>query len=375
MPREDKSKELLEVLIREAIETALVESVSDSTVYKAFIEPFTDVFKTAQHSVEKIMATTISELGTLAKGVAFTLIPFIKPDAGSIGAMARQDRERLLGKLGTIDSKFQDVIQRNWHAFNNPDMMTALFLMHPQVFIGGKLALQAPELALQVLSSLTGGNQTVERILKGYQEMRAGPGGRAAQAWGSTSSWDTSMSGPGGYSDYADYGMVEEQQQTQQAQPPQAPPPQQKQPPPAQQQARPKQDPKTWAVAQIKTLLANPQIRQQIAKSPVTKTMQTEAVNQIVNAAKKFLGGLTMQTVKTKAGQKYHEAVEQFKQKLPEEEQKKDFENDPKFQQAVLKNIKDAMKPAFIAQLQSLIKANPTATGVVNKGIQQIQQM
>ena len=372
MPREDKNKELLEALIREAVETALVESVADATVYKAFIEPFTDIFKTAQHGVEKIMATTISELGTLAKGVAFTLIPFIKPDAGSIGAMARQDRERLLGKLGNIDNKFQDVIQRNWHAFNNPDMMSALFLMHPQLFIGGKLALQAPELALQVLSSLTAGSPAVERILKGYQEMRAGPGGRAAQAWGSTSSWDTSMGGPGGYSDYADYGMFEEQQQVQQPPTPQQPQQQQQQP---QQPARPKQDPKKWASAQIKALLANPQVRQQIAKSPVTKAMQGEAVNQVVNAAKKFLGGLTMQTVKAKAGQKYHEAVEQFKKKLPPEEQKRDFENDPKFQQAVLKNIKDAMKPAFIAQLQSLIKANPAATGVVNKGIQQTQQM
>jgi len=365
MLKEDKNKELLEALIREAIETALMESVADSTVYKAFIEPFTDIFKTAQHGVEKIMATTISELGTLAKGVAFTLIPFIKPDAGSIGAMARQDRERLLGKLGNIDNKFQDVIQRNWHAFNNPDMMTTLFLMHPQIFLGGKLALQAPELALQILSSLTGGNQTVERILKSYQEMRAGPGGPAAQTWGSTSSWDTSMGGPGGYSDYADYGMFEEQVPQQ----PQRPNPQQKQ------SVRPKQDPKTWAVAQIKSLLVNPQIRQQIAKSPVTKIMQTEAINQVVNAAKNFLGNLTIQTIKSKTGQKYHEAVEQFKQKLPPEEQKKDFENDPKFQQAVLKNIKDAMKPAFIAQLQSLIKANPAATGIINKGIQQVQQM
>jgi hypothetical protein len=241
--------------------------------------------------------------------------------------------------------------------------------MHPQLFIGGKLALQAPELALQVLSSLTGGSPAVERILKGYQEMRAGPGGRAAQAWGSTSSWDTSMQGPGGYSDYADYGLEEQQQQAQQ-QPPAPQQQQQKQP-----ASRPKQDPKKWASAQIKALLANPQIRQQIAKSPVTRAMQGEAVNQIVNAAKKFLGELTMQTVKAKAGQKYHDAVEQFKEKLPPEEQKKDFENDPKFQQAVLKNIKDAMKPAFIAQLQSLIKANPAATGIVNKGIQQIQQM
>lgn len=378
--KKQQEKLLLEKLIAEIVKESLIKEQYDyrhDMLYQAFIEPFTDIWKTAQHGAEKIIATASGETKTLAKQLAFLLIPFIKPDAGSLKNMAAQDRQRMAGRLGQIDNKFKDVLDRNWKAFNNPDLWGTLFLMHPQLAIAQKIGVAAPELALELLSTLTGGNESVERILNSYRQMRTG-GGRVTstpyQADYSQYQGD-SMWGQ----DYAgDYGgsLEEQQQQQQPAQPPQRTqqptqqaPTQQAQP----QQQGQQQNPKLWARQQINALLKDPTIRKQMTSSRLAKAMQGEAVRYIVQAAKKDLN-INFQQIKAKAGADFPKLLKQLEAKLGPEVIK-NIETNPEMQKQIVTEIKNLLKPAYIKQLQTLLKTNPAASQAVNKGIQQIQSI
>jgi len=373
--KNEMNRRLLEILVRETVmETARTSNAgrkspgdaslqkeqtdySQDMLYKAFIEPFTDIWKTAQHGAEKVMATAGGELGILAKQLAFLLVPFIKPEAGSLSAMAAQDRQKMAGRLSHIDDKFKDVLDRNWQAFNNPDVWGTLFLLHPQLAIGQKIASKAPEVALELLSVLTGGSEAVESILKSYRNMRTG-GGRVAYAQHQT---DYSQSS-GGYGDYGgDYGAFQEQVAA-----PAAPAQQQ-------QQQKPPTDPNTWARQQIAVLLKDPNIKKQISSSKVGRAMQGEAIGYILQAAKKDLG-FDFSQLKAKAGSNFPKILSELEKKLGKEAVSK-IETDQNLQKKVVADIKGMLKPAYIKQLQSLVHINPAASGMVNKAIQQIQAL
>lgn len=346
---------------------------TNDNLYKAFIEPFTDVLKTAQHSVEKVAATAGGELGILVKQLAFLLMPFVKPDAGSLSKMAAQDRQKMAGRLSQIDDKFKDVLDRNWQAFNNPDVWGTLFLLHPQLAIGQKIAAKAPEVALELLSTLTGGSEAVESILKSYRNMRTG-GGRVTTTQYSA---DYTQSG-GGYSDYdggwGDYGAFQEQvQQPAAPQPAQQPPAQQPQAPAPGAQAAPPPNPDAWARQQIAALLKDPNVKKQISTSKIGRAMQGEAVNYILQAAKKDLA-FDFAQLKTKAGGNFQKILSDLEKKVGKEAVEK-IETDQNLQKKVVADIKSILKPVYVKQLQSLLKMNPAASGLVNKAIQQIQAL
>ena len=387
-----RQRQLLEVFIEEAVDEALKDKIlyeqqnySGDMLYKAFAEPFTDIFKTAQHSAEKIFATASSEAGTLAKQLAFLLIPFIKPDAGSLKNMAAQDRQKMASRLGQIDGKFKDVIDRNWKAFNNPDVWGTLFLMHPQLAIAQKLSVKAPEVALELLSTLTGGNESVERILNSYRQMRTGGG-----AGGPSTPYQADYSQYQGYSQWGqeggggDYGGIDEQQQPQAAPQParaqqptiqQTPVQQASQPAaqPQQAQQQPKQpgNVKTWAQQQVLKLLKDPTVKKQMATSKIAKAMQAEAVRYIINAAKKDLN-LNFGQIKAKAGGDFARMLGELEKKLGPETTK-NIETNPEMQKKVVDEVKALLKPAYIKQLEALLEVNPAARPAVIKGIQQIQ--
>ena len=382
-PRKLNEKKLLELLVRETVKEVLSEQVdySNDLMYKAFVQPFTDIFKTAQHGLESISATAIGETKTLAKALAFTAIPFIKPEAGSIMKMGSQDRNATKEKLSQIDSNFGDVLDRNWQMLNNPDVWGTLFFLHPQLAIGSKIATHAPEVALELLSTLTGGSQAVESVLSSYKKMKVG--GRDMNK----GSYSPDYSHYGGQDmwggDGGDGGAFQEQVQPQQppAQQPPAQQPQQTPPPPAQQAQQPTQpqrpqvDPDRWAKAQIQKLLGSPEIERQIASSPITRKMQQMAINVIVQAAVKDLGAITFQKIQSAAGGKLKAAVEELKKKLPPEQQNQDLISSPELQKMIVANVKQALKPAYVKQLQTLIQTNRGAAPLVNKAIQQVQKL
>lgn len=349
--KQDRTKKLLEELIEEAVLEVLLKEQTDfsnDVLYKAFVEPFADIVQTAQHGAEKIVATATGEAKLLAKQLAWLLVPFLNPDAGSLKNMTAQERNKIAQRLSGIDDKFKDVLDRNWQAFNNPDVWGTLFLMHPQLAIAQKLAVKAPEVALELLSVLTGGSEAVEAILKSYRQMRTG-GGRVQYSQHQTgygdaqggSSWDDSY--------YGDYGGIYEQDQ-----------------------AGKKIDPESWLRKQVAALVNRPDVKKQIAASPITRAMQGEAINHIVRAATKDLG-FDFAQLKTKLGANYDKAIQTIKAKLGDDSS--DIESNAELQKKVVAEIKTLLKPAYIKQLQTLLQTNPNAKRLVDQAIQKVNAL
>jgi len=356
-------KRLLEELVRKTIEEALLAEQTDfsnDVLYKAFVEPFTDIIATAAHGVEKISATAQGEAKLLVKQLAFLFIPFIKPEAGSLRAMAAQDRQKMAARLGEIDGQFKDVLDRNWQAFNNPDVWGTLFLLHPQAAIAQKMVSKAPEVALELLGVLTGGSEAVASILKSYRDMKTGGGRVTTRQHSSEYGYDS-----GGYADMGDlggdYGGIWEQRA-----PVQTPTPKQ-----APQAPQTKQNPEAWLRSQLAGLLRRPDIKKQIAGSKVARAMQGEAVNYIVRAAVKDLS-FNFPQMKAKLGANYQKAISSLGKGETDDKILADIEKDQELQKKIVATVKDMLKPAYVRQLETLLTVNPAAKPMVTQAIQKI---
>lgn len=383
MNNEQSGKKLLENLIRAMVQEELIFEQLDyksNVVYKAFLEPFSDVLQTAAHGVETVSARILGETKLLAKQLAFLFLPFLNPDAGSISNMTAQERQKIASKLSSIDGKFKDVLDRNWQAFNNPDVWGTFFLLYPQAAITQKLLSKAPEAALELLEVLTGGSETVSRLLQGYRNLRTGGPGR-----GSHQSGGGYENGGGGYADdyslgdYGDYAGLFEQnppaqvQRTAPQQSQQVPQPITQNVPRPQAQNAQRPNPETWLKTQLNGLLRQPEIARQINASPITKAMQAEAVSYIVRAAQKDLS-FSFADLKQKLGSNYEKAISKMAG-APIEEIKKELESNQDLQKKVVADIKALLKPAYIRQLQSLLKVNPQAKQAVAQAVQKVNSL
>lgn len=369
------AKKYLDSLIKEAVEDLLFEDYvsnifTQNPLYKTFIEPFTDILKTAQHGAEKIMATTIGETKLLAKQLAFLFLPFLNPAAGSLNNMAAQDRKKIADRLSSIDEKFGDVLNRNWSTFNNPDVWGTLFLMHPQLAISQKLLVKAPEVALELLSVLTGNSEAVENILKSYKRMKMGKGGNNSNWSRGSLNYDSyNLQGYDTYDYYDDYGIYEQKNSNlnnfgHRLQP-QFSAPQQKKENIA--------NPEIWLKNQIINLLKKPEIQKQITNSKIAKAMQAEAINYIVKAAQQDLN-FNFNDLKTRLGSNYKKIIEMVKAKILNSENI-DIEKDINLQKKIVAEIKALLKPAYIKQLQSILDLNPNAKQLIDKAIQKINSI
>lgn len=366
MSNERNAKKLLEELIRRTVAEALIMEqggdVMSSTAYKAFIEPFTDIVATAAHGVERISARVIGETALLAKQLAFLFMPFFDPDAGSLKNMTSQERQKIASKLSSIDGEFKNVLDRNWTIFNDPDVWGTLFLLNPQAAISAKLVSKAPEVALELLQVFTGGSEAVSSVLQGYRNLKTG-GGRVV-ASSHHGSFDNSSSGYGDYAgdlggDYA--GVFQEQTQAQ--------------PPPiaAPQQPQPQTNPETWLRSQLSGLLRRPDIQQSINNSKLTRAMQGQGVQHIVQAAQKDLS-FSFEDLKRRLGPNYQKALASI-QGNEKEEVMKELESNSELQKKIVTDMKALLKPAYVRQLQSLLNINPKARQVVAQAIQKVNAL
>lgn len=116
---------------------------------KAFVEPFTDVFKTAVAGAKKIT----SDIGTLMRvvfeGAVSAIIPGISADYQAI--FDRRDE-----KMAKLESEYADVFERTDAALQDDAKLLA-FMANPAVFLAGSAALKAPAATKELLSVATGG--------------------------------------------------------------------------------------------------------------------------------------------------------------------------------------------------------------------------
>ena len=146
-------KQLEEALLREYIRNSLVvessEGVTGSGLYKAFIQPFTDVLKTAVGKTKEITRSAATLLNVSFRTIATTLIPGLRSRYSKIFEKEKQDIE-------AIRSKYKDVYDRTDNAFGSDTKLLA-FMASPAVTMGVFAAKAAPGATKELLSAITGG--------------------------------------------------------------------------------------------------------------------------------------------------------------------------------------------------------------------------
>ncbi len=134
---------------------------SDDELYKIFVKPFTDVVDTAVGKTKEISQKAQTVMKVAFEAVATSLIPVLKDSYGEIFAHEQKAMEKIKGE-------YEDVYKSNWDAFKDHDVMFLSFCCDPAKFITGQLVKKSPDIAIGMISALTGG--TVDGYLDKVKE-------------------------------------------------------------------------------------------------------------------------------------------------------------------------------------------------------------
>ena len=116
---------------------------------KAFVEPFTDIFKTAVAGTKKITTDIATLMRVVFDGAVAAIVPGISADYQAI--FDRRD-----GKMAKIESEYADVFERTNAALQD-DAKLLGFMVNPAIFLASSAALKAPTATKELLSIATGG--------------------------------------------------------------------------------------------------------------------------------------------------------------------------------------------------------------------------
>lgn len=129
------------------------------SLLKIFVEPFTDVLKTAKAGVEQISATTRAGLKIALEAAVSTVVPVFIADFKKIF-----DKEK--DELRKIKEKYRDVFERTDKALANDEVLIWSFLMNPTAVITAKTLKAAPEAALEIFKVLAGRSPELLKYLE-----------------------------------------------------------------------------------------------------------------------------------------------------------------------------------------------------------------
>lgn len=381
----DASKRRLEILIEALVEQHIrnlkegEDIVAQDPLIKIFITPFTDVIRTAKGELEKNVAITTSTIKNLAKQAAVLAIPFFA--ASEIKEIQERANRELEERLKQINSRYADVLKRNWDTVRGRDVWGITFMLDPSFGIAEKFILRAPYAALGVLEILTGGHPGVTKAKEQARKLvqHVTPSylssvGASATYGGGGGAWS------GEYGGWGDFGggfgesvskkrlaISEQQTQAPQAQPQQVSAkltPQQQ----AQIEAVKKQ-----VAAMVQNLKASPAIKQALQQSPVVKELQAGALEAIISVMQPVLAARTYEQIKQAIGPEFTKYEQEYMKTIPEE-----IKQDPvrlkEFQQQMVPSLKEVYKSMMIQQLQRLSKQHPSIAKPMDHLIQQISK-
>lgn len=114
-------------LLREYI-THVLEEESKETLYNTFVSPFTDVFKTAQASIESVSAHAKAAFKIFMKRIKPRILSVVNQSYDEIFREAKQ-------RVQEVKSKHADVFRATDAALSD-DARVVAFMMNPEVFLG-----------------------------------------------------------------------------------------------------------------------------------------------------------------------------------------------------------------------------------------------
>jgi hypothetical protein len=123
---------------------------SGKDLYHIFIEPFTDVVKTAAGKGKEISQKAQTLGKVVFETIATTLIPVLTDSYKEIFEHEQQEIDK-------IRKEYDEVYQSNWDAFKDNDVLTVAFFYSPAALLTTQFARKSPLVVSSLLSVLSGG--------------------------------------------------------------------------------------------------------------------------------------------------------------------------------------------------------------------------
>lgn len=127
-----------------------VHYASGNQLYNTFVKPFVDVFDVAKGKTKEVTAHLFAAGKVIFETVATTLLPWLTSDYEDIFAAEKESIDK-------IRSEYAEVYASTWEAFKNKDVAIAAFFCYPGIVLTGALARRSPLTALNVMSTISGG--------------------------------------------------------------------------------------------------------------------------------------------------------------------------------------------------------------------------
>ena len=122
-------KTIEKMLLREYVRESLNEE-SKETLNKVFVNPFSDVVKTASHGIEQLAVSTKVAFKVFVKGMTPAILGMVNETYAEIFSDARS-------RAREIQSKYADVFKSTDRAFEN-DAQVLAFFINPKMYAAGK---------------------------------------------------------------------------------------------------------------------------------------------------------------------------------------------------------------------------------------------
>jgi len=144
---------LIETMVREILIEQGEDIILSDPLVKIFIEPFTDVLKTANAEIKKNLINIRGNTKSFIKQVAILAIPFLSIEM--INDTHKAAQEEIKTRLGKIDQEYAEIYRRNWNTLQSRDIWGISFMLNPAQGVGIKLASKLPTATLKILKTLT----------------------------------------------------------------------------------------------------------------------------------------------------------------------------------------------------------------------------
>lgn len=337
--KNEQKKDQLQILIKKIIyeelnKSFIKEDYRDDVVYRAFVQPFTDVVDTAKYGLKKVATTTIRSAVKLAKQHAAAFIPFISKTVSQIG---NEEKKKLESKLSQLDKEYSDVLKRNWETLRTRDVSFLLFMMDPKIYLGSSLALKAPEVAFDLLDSFID-NKTVSKWHDTFKQLNKKVLPPTSSGTGS------GTSGGSGYYDEIGTGWESLQYNTV----------------PVLKESLSKEELDKKAAVTLGRLLKSNNIINQLNKSPKIKELRKAAIEVFIDKAKELSNAQSISDVKTFFGpdfDSYYNKIEK-----PSEEKNE-------FDQQLVVELKSIYNKMLMTYFENIKRQIPESSDEINKAI------
>jgi len=368
------NKQKLLLLIESIVDEAILREqdiVLSDPLLKVFIEPFTDVIKTANAELKKNLTNVRGNIKSLVKQTAILAIPFLSIEM--IKDTNENAQKEIQDRLSKIDQEYADVYARNWDTLQSRDVWGITFMLNPALGITSKFAMKAPTAVLKVLETLTAGGLSPENEsrLQQAKQFAAKFSSHISPNYGGGSGGGGFGGGGGGdFGDYGDYGgfgdgdgggfgesvdYVVEQNASVPSQP--------QQPAPAPEASQ--EDQMKKLVAFIEAFKKQPDVQQAMQNGKVAQELKQGALAAVVAVADPVLKATTLEQLSQAIGPEMKKFEAQVQKDMPEgltpEEQ-------GQYREALVPEIKIAYKQVLVTQLSK----QSTGDKVADKNLQQI---